>query len=108
MKDILLSISLKFEDKEKNKIYRWRDLVLAELIQINHPNNCHEIDITRFEKNLTGFNQIIFAFHPNQESQVEILLEDKKGSLTRTYQLNKFRNFGSRITIANLTKRRLM
>ena len=108
VKDILSGITLKFTNTRDNQNYLWEDFVVAKLLQINHPNNCHEIDITQLEKNLTGLNQIHFVFNPIQKTQVEILLEDRKGRLSRNYQLNRFGSFGSRITIENLMKRRLM
>ena len=108
VRDILSGINLKFTNARDNQDYFWEDFVIAKLLQINHPNNCHEIDITKLEKNLTGLNQINFVFNPTQKTQVEILLEDRKGRLSRNYQLNRFESFGSRITIENLMKRRLM
>ena len=108
VKDILKYISLIFTNTSDNQKYSWKDFDLAKLSQINHPNNCHEIDITKLEKNLKGLNQINFAFNPKQKTQVELILEDRKGRLSRNYQLNKFGSFGSRITIKDLTKNRLM
>ena len=106
LKQILGFITLKFTKKHKH--YLWKDFVLAKLLQINHPNNCHEIDIAKLEKNLTGLNGIKFTFKPNQKTQVEIMLEDKKGRLSRNYKMNQFENFGSRIFIENLMKTKIM
>ena len=108
VKDILKSIHLKFKNTPCKRMYSRENFDLARLSQINHPNNCHEIDVTELEKNLTGLDQINFLFNPDQKTQVEIILEDRKSRLSRNYQLNKFGSFGSRITIENLMKRRLM
>ena len=88
-----------------NKKYYWKERrPLAKLLQLNHPNNCYDIDIYRLTKNLTGFNQIQINLRKDLRYKVEIILEDRKQSLSRSYKYNKFGNIGPRIIIGNLTK----
>ena len=70
----------------------------------NYPNNCHEVDIGLLTKNLSGFHQIQFNFRPDPRVQVEVMIEDRKQSLTRSYKYNKYGSVGSRMTIMNLTR----
>ena len=78
--------------------------MLAHTKMPNYPNNCHEVDIGLLTKNLSGFHQIQFNFRPDPRVQVEVMIEDRKQSLTRSYKYNKYGSVGSRMTILNLTR----
>ena len=103
IKKIFKNINLKFSNGT-NKKYSWKERPLAKLLQLNHPNNCHDIDILRLTKNLTGFHQIQINLRKDPRYKIEIIMEDKKQSLSRTYKYNKFGNSGPRIFLNNLTK----
>ena len=105
IKNILKSINLQFLNKRKSKKFEWKKRrPLAKLPQLNHPNNCHDIDIYRFTKNLTGFYKIQINFRKDPRYKVEIVMEDRKQSLSRTYKYNKFGISGSRVFLNNLTE----
>ena len=104
IKKLFNYINLKYFDGSNKKYYWKKGRPLAKLLQLNHPNNCYDIDIYRLKKNLTGFNQIQINFKKDPRYKVEIILEDRKQSLSRSYKYNKFGNIGPRILIENLTK----
>ena len=77
--------------------------VTAILRRPNYPSNCYEVDINKLTRgNLKGFFQIQINFHPVKDYKVEIILEDKKKALSRTYKYNRFGTQGSRILLENL------
>ena len=104
IKKIFKYINLKFLNGSNKKYYWQKRKPLARLIQLNHPNNCHDIDVFRLTKNFTGFHQIQINFRKDPRYKIEIIMEDKKQSLSRTYKYNKFGNFGPRVFLDNLTK----
>ena len=71
----------------------------SKLSRINYPNNCVDIDITTMKvKNkkvsLIGISQIEFEFREFKNYSIEIKVEDKKKSLSRDFQFNKFNMHG--------------
>ena len=80
-----------------------KNYVTATLKRPNYPSNCYDVDIEKLTRGrLQGFFQIQFNFHPIQDYKVEIVLEDKKKALSRTYKYNRFGTKGSRILISDL------
>ena len=78
--------------------------VTATLGRPNYPSNCYDVDISQLTRGkLKGFFNIQFHFRPVQDYKVEIVLEDKKRALSRTYKYNKFGTQGSRIVLSDLT-----
>ena len=102
IKEILYYINLKFTTRPSEQYY-WNEAILAHLKMPNYPNNCHDVDISLLTSNLSGFHQVQFNFRPDPRLQVEIKMEDKLRSLTRSYKFNKYGSTGSRLQIMNLT-----
>ena len=102
IKEILYYINLKFTTRPSEQYY-WNEAILAHLKMPNYPNNCHDVDISLLSSNLSGFHQVQFNFRPDPRLQVEIKMEDKLRSLTRSYKFNKYGSTGSRLQIMNLT-----
>ena len=78
----------------------------AMLKGLNYPSNCLTVDIENItnQYNLTGVDQIQLNFlHSN--ASVEIILEDKMYSVSRTLKSNKFGNTGQRIMLSDLTRK---
>ena len=78
----------------------------AQLKGLNYPSNCLTIDVKNIamEYNVSGVDQIQFNFFQSNSS-VEIILEDKMHSVSRTLKTNKFGNSGQRIMLADLTRK---
>ena len=104
LKDILYYINLKFLNRPSKAYYWGNNRMLAHAKMPNYPNNCHEVDIGHLTKNLSGFHQIQFNFRPDPRVHVEVMIEDRQQSLTRSYKYNKYGSVGSRMTIMNLTR----
>ena len=105
IKEVLKYIRLKFRGREGISFYTKtsQKYVTAILRRPNYPSNCYEVDINKLARgNLKGLFQIHFNFHPLIDQKVEIILEDKKKALSRTYKYNRFGTQGSRIILSNL------
>ena len=105
IKEVLKYIRLKFRGREGISFYTKtsQKYVTAILRRPNYPSNCYEVDINKLARgNLKGLFQIHFNFHPLIDQKVEIILEDKKKALSRTYKYNRFGTQGSRIILSDL------
>ena len=105
IKDVLKHISLKFRGKDSVQFYTKtsRNYVTATLRRPNYPSNCYDIDINKLNRRkYKGFFQIQFNFYPIEDFKVEIVMEDKRKSVSRTYKYNRFGNQGSIIFLSNL------
>ena len=60
------------------------------------------MDIKSLTEDLRGMKQIQFNFHP-VNYKVEIILEDARRALSRTYKYNKFGNSGTSVLIWDLS-----
>ena len=105
IQEVLRHVRLKFRGREGISYYTKTSMnyVTAILRRPNYPSNCYDVDITKLNRRkVKGFFQIQFNFHPVKDYKVEIILEDKKKALSRTYKYNRFGTQGSRIVISDL------
>ncbi len=105
IQEVLRHVRLKFRGEEGISYYTKTSMnyVTAILRRPNYPSNCYDVDIKKLNRRkLKGFFQIQFNFHPVKDHKVEIILEDKKKALSRTYKYNRFGTQGSRIVISDL------
>ena len=103
MRSVLESVNLRFFERSSNKVF-WKDQTLAELVRVNHPNNCYRVDLGKLEFDLTDLIQVQFNFYANSSQRVEILMEDKRRSLSRTFKYNSFGMSGTRFLIGDVSK----
>ena len=105
VQEVLRHIRLKFRGGEDVTYYTKtsKNYVTAILRRPNYPSNCYEVDIDKLTRGrLRGFFQVQFNFYPIKDHKVEIILEDKKKSLSRSYKYNRFGTRGSRIVLSDL------
>ena len=101
MKDILQRIRLKFPKRKGLNL----NIENVRLTQTNHPTNCLTLDLVQIPTlNLKDLSQIQFSFRKKPKYQIEIQLEDRLQSLTRSFKYNKFRNSGPKMDLQNLSK----
>ena len=104
IRKVLEYINLRFEGRKSQHFY-WRDRKLAELARVNHPDNCYRVDLGTLESNLTNLVQVQFNFYANSSSKVELIMEDKRRSLSRTFKFNSFGMNGPRMLIEDASQR---
>ena len=107
VQELLRYIRLKFRGGEGKDVSFYtntsKNYVTAILRRPNYPSNCFDIDINNLTRGrLKGFFQIQFNFYPVEDHKVELILEDKKKALSRTYKYNRFGSQGSRIVLSDL------
>ena len=105
IKEVLKYIWVKYRGGNGRSYYTKtsKNYVTSTLRRPNYPSNCYDVDINKLTRGrLKGFFQIQFNFRPVQDYKVEIILEDAKRALSRTYKFNKFGTSGSSILISDL------
>ena len=101
VKDILRRIWLKFHERKGLNL----PIENIELIRSNHPTNCLTLDLVQIPNLiLKDLSQIQFSFRKKPKYKIEIQLEDRLQSLTRSFKYNKFRNSGPKMDLQNLSK----
>ena len=99
-KKIVKSVRLYFHNKSRVNIGRNH----VKLIRLNHPNNCLTLDLLEIPYlNLKGVNQIVFLFRRNAKYKLEVQMEDRLFSLSRSFKYNKFEIIGPRMDLNNLS-----
>ena len=104
IKEVLKYIWVKFRGGKGRAFYTKtsRGYITATLRRPNYPSNCYDVDINKLTGGrLKEFYQIQFNFHP-VNYKVEIILEDARRTLSRTYKYNKFGTSGSGVLISEL------
>ena len=103
IRSVLEYINLRFEDRKSKQVY-WKHKKLAELVRVNHPNNCFRVDLAQLESDITDLIQVQFNFYANSSFKVEIIMEDKRRSLSRTFKYNSFGMNGARMMIGDVSR----
>ena len=98
VKDMIDNLRLKFH--KKSGIYL--NISYLELIRPNHPSNCLTLDLSNLS--LKDLIQIQFNFKQNSKYQLEVQLEDRLYSLSRSFKYNKFGNSGPKMELMNLSR----
>ena len=101
---VLDHINVRFNDKASVKI-NFKEKQYAKIVRLNHPNNCLTMDIGSLIEDLRGIKQIQFNFHQLTDYKIEVKIEDRQYSLSRTFRNNKFGNIGPRLFLESLEKR---
>jgi len=77
----------------------------VKLLRLNRPHNCQTLDMRSYvDLTNDGISQIFFYFHSVTNKIVEILLEDKAMSCSRTLKTNRLSAKGERLKHERLNK----
>ena len=101
VKDVIKNIRLRFFKKPD----RFLNLSYIRLIHPNHPSNCLTLDLVKISNiSLKNLFQVIFYFKENTKYQLEVHLEDRLYSLSRSFKYNEFGNSGPKMELKNLSR----
>ena len=101
VKDVIKYVRLKFFKKPD----RFLNPSYIKLIHPNHPSNCLTLDLVKSSNlSLKDLNQIHFNFKQKPKYQLEVQLEDRLYSLSRSFKYNKFGNSGPNMELKNLSR----
>ena len=101
VKNIIKGVTLKFHKKSR----KYLNPSYIKLIHPNHPSNCLTLDLVKIPNlSLKDLIQIQFNFKHASKYQLEVQLEDRLYSLSRSFKYNKFGNSGPKMELKNLSR----